>query len=320
MSEVMRRIRKARGGFTLIELLVVIAIIAILIGLLLPAIQKVRAAAARASCSNNMKQLGTAAHNYHSANGVLPPGQLGPPTDMGTTTLGGYPGISVLGILLPYLEQNNVYTIMTVPGINEPAGAWWTTANWMAANTRIKGFECPADGGLYTQTVGVLADLEYTSCGAGCLTSSAQVFGGAMPTLGRTSYVGVTGGGPIGDPGWDRYTGVFYSQSQVTLESIRDGTSTTLMFAETLGGSSPGARDYAYAWMGIGVLSCANGVPTTTTLFTFGSFHENIINAAFADGSVRRIKKGINASDLNFLAAGGANDGVVYAPGTVGDQ
>jgi prepilin-type N-terminal cleavage/methylation domain-containing protein len=118
----MKRLSR-RLGFTLVELLVVIAIIGILVGLLLPAVQKVREAAQRSSCSNNLKQVGLAAHNYHDANLVLPPGYLGLKYDTDSADWSSAPPGSknnaaaqwfgVLIYLLPYLEQDNIYAAVT---------------------------------------------------------------------------------------------------------------------------------------------------------------------------------------------------------------
>src|SRR5262245_41018371 len=143
--------RSRRGAFTLIELLVVIAIIAILIGLLLPAVQKVREAAARMTCQNSLKQITLGTRNYESSYGVLPPGYLGaiPATSSG---LFDAQLLGMMALILPYVEQDNIYRQVTTSkdiktiGNRPGAQGWWSVnPDWSLAWTKIKIYRCPSD-------------------------------------------------------------------------------------------------------------------------------------------------------------------------------
>jgi len=129
-----------RRAFTLIELLVVIAIIAILIGLLLPAVQKIREAANRMKCSNNLKQIGLAAHNYNDTYGALPTGYVT------TTAVKPNPGWSWATIILPFIEQDNLYRLLN-PDLVTPGGPG-TPSTTNGLQTKISTYRCPSDSGL----------------------------------------------------------------------------------------------------------------------------------------------------------------------------
>ena len=210
----MNPIQKPRRGFTLIELLVVIAIIAVLIGLLLPAVQAAREAARRSQCVNNLKQLGLAVHNYHDVNMVLPMQTLYP-----TASAESYGWSYGWGLgLLPHLEQTPAYNAFnfSIGIFGNAAGNTFQKGNETVMNLRVAGFLCPSDG---------------------AKKMPASPYGG-------TNYVGNYGGpgqlAPTGRNGAFSGTIIpngWYNDANlgpVGFESVGDGTSNTALFSERL--------------------------------------------------------------------------------------
>jgi prepilin-type N-terminal cleavage/methylation domain-containing protein/prepilin-type processing-associated H-X9-DG protein len=195
----------SRRAFTLVELLVVIAIIAVLIGLLLPAVQKVRAAAARTQCLNNLKQIGLALQNYHDTAQRFPPGYVSAVDADGNDT---GPGWGWAAFILPQMEQPAVFAAIQ---FDQPIEA---PANANARVQFIKSFTCPSDNLPLTWTA-TRHDAAGQPAGAICDIASA-------------SYVGVFG---VSEPGVDG-EGVFYRNSRTAIADITDGTSTTLLVGE----------------------------------------------------------------------------------------
>lgn len=219
----------SRRAFTLVELLVVIAIIGILVGLLLPAVQAAREAARRMQCSNNLKQLGLAAHNYESSNRRFPAMQTG----TGTVAGGGqFYSMSGWYAMLPYVEQTSLYSNLTTLNVAPWAYHATNLSNGVPLNilnTRLSFLECPSDAGSSDPSTQALT-LTMTSYGmcSGDNYSMSQLPGeSSNAALANQKQ-------PI------RNRGMFGRGDFPTMGSISDGTSNTVMFAER---SRPAARN-----------------------------------------------------------------------------
>jgi prepilin-type N-terminal cleavage/methylation domain-containing protein len=303
-------LRQRRPAFTLIELLVVIAIIAVLIALLLPAVQKVREAAARTQCANNLKQLGLACHNFHDSNGFLPPTRIGRVTPLDPNNEDkSY--MTWAALLLPFIEQDNIYRQfnLSLPYSRQAPAA--------VANN-VKTYFCPshpvADRLSNDTPPGSLAD--YAACGGNGAVGGDQsdpmatgAFVLAMHTIAAdgtlTSWKGI-----------------------VTLGNISDGTSNTFLMGErivrysTLTNNGRGrsedrsvfAFNYnnfrRYAGLSpnneIHVLQLYSPDPIWNAQVvnnrSFGSRHPGICQFVLCDGSVRALPNSTDVTVLTRLA------------------
>jgi prepilin-type N-terminal cleavage/methylation domain-containing protein/prepilin-type processing-associated H-X9-DG protein len=309
-----------RSAFTLIELLVVIAIIAVLVALLLPAVQKVRSAAGNAACINNLKQLGVAANNYEASNQHLPPGA-------------NSNEIGCLVFLLPFMDNQEVYNNFSMT----PVGSiWWTnTANSpyitdsptvprppavYGAEPNLKFLLCPAAPDPNTYTT-VAVDLVYGTPGTD-FNSQFPINPPAYPyprldfmsapgnaILGRTNYTGMAGYAP-----GQNLPGLFTYQSHTSLGHIPDGASNTILFGEYVGcnitwngsggiANGPGGMSWVFGFFysGFGAPTINNMAATNNNEF-FSSNHTALVNFCFADGSVHGLSPNINFNTYVYLS------------------
>jgi prepilin-type N-terminal cleavage/methylation domain-containing protein len=322
------RARAPRRAFTLIELLVVIAIIAILIGLLLPAVQKIREAANRMKCSINLHQLALAAHNYDATNGYLPPGFLGSmPTDApyGADTdpdLIRYNCqlVGVLPHLLPFVEQDNLYRLLMAgvpadylsPDIRYPIFA--SFASWVNNRTaKINTFLCPSDQASNQPWDAAVYPIQRPEgVGIGIVTFQNAPFG-------RTNYIGIAGYLTTTYP----YKGAFHNRSKVALGTIPDGTSNTFLFGEYASKGAPfsGWQPVSLAWMTGGCMPMAWGLEAPPAgpdprWYELSSKHPGVILVAMGDGAVRTVRYVGNSGTgyAHYIYATGTDDGAVLNP------
>jgi prepilin-type N-terminal cleavage/methylation domain-containing protein/prepilin-type processing-associated H-X9-DG protein len=275
-----------RPGFTLIELLVVIAIIAVLIGLLLPAVQKVRAAAQRMQCANNMKQLALACHSYHDANGKLPPAvQMYGGVDRTSASSNFGPNWIVL--ILPHIEQDALYKPVSNNINNYMLNG---DSGWRSVRTtKLKNLQCPADAG---------GDSPYAGAGGNWARGNYACNAGGIhgPNIGWTSTE--NGASPTNDNGWAGLPtnlhggGVMCINFGSALNRIPDGTSTTVMLSEVRIGAHLSQLDPRGTW--------AMGMPGASVMAghfswdcTVPNTHED--NADDCDGCIDDPQGGMGA-------------------------
>ena len=295
----------SKKAFTLVELLVVIAIIAILVSLLLPAVNMAKEAARRATCSNHLKQVAFAQLNFENAHGYFAPGNLGPiPAGPGNSNV-QFLGTLVYG--LPYMEEAGLYDrITTEKNINKIDKPWFQNEiTWEVAKAKISPFLCPSADSNGSPLLLINSYFSPTR-------AKVIIEGMVDPTMftsdGLTNYLGSAGVGANktnNKKELDKRRGIFYNRSKLRI--IPDGVSKTLMIGETLGWFRRGYADHPASWMGSGALPVYKGLKYNPKGGPYySSSHVNhSVGFAFGDGHVKYLP--ISTTQAIIIALGAIN-------------